>query len=588
MKQYQFGYSDDVSLIAQLEEINGERDPSVSTHIVFHIFTEDPDRELCENICRVINDTIPDSLYLGASTCGNIMNGDFSDQSVVIVCTVYEDPSTRIELMQLPFTDETNVAAAEALKKYTDENPWVRSVEMIVAGDTRDLKQFCSKLSEMRPNISFFGGSAFSYDMRSVPCVFSSAGDYSEENIVFMLSGGENYHIISTYVTGWKPLGKTFTITKVSGEVIYEIDGDRAYNVYNKYLNIGNNQYFFSNSLEFPLIFNRNGMNILCAPVACNEDGSLVMASDMSEGEKVRLSYGDPWMILNNARRSANEVFSFRPETIKLFSCASRRAFWGNDEIGKETRQFSTFSSAFGFYTSGEFLRTNGTVFQHNVTLIIAAEREGTPRSAGKRGFILEDWDYSGRMSMISRLANFIDAATQELREANQKLEAAAITDGLTGLLNRVEIQRRIRDAVAAADELSPITLIMLDIDDFKHVNDTYGHNEGDLVIKRLCGLIKNIAEENSPHIDAGRWGGEEFMLLVHSGCRTDRAELAENIRRCFADMVFDISGSHTVSIGVTDSVPGESTDSLCIRVDNALYRAKKTGKNRVCFGKTE
>ena len=160
----------------------------------------------------------------------------------------------------------------------------------------------------------------------------------------------------------------------------------------------------------------------------------------------------------------------------------------------------------------------------------------------------------------------------------------AATTDGLTRLYNRTEIERRIREALAESKrDVSGggLCLIMLDIDNFKRVNDTYGHREGDLVIIGLSDVLKKAAED-SPEISVGRWGGEEFMMLL-KGKSSDRLEeLAEEIRKDFMSISFPNAGHQTVSVGITRLQDNETVDSLCSRVDKALYSAKETGKNRV------
>ena len=118
----------------------------------------------------------------------------------------------------------------------------------------------------------------------------------------------------------------------------------------------------------------------------------------------------------------------------------------------------------------------------------------------------------------------------------------------------------------------------MMDLDNFKMVNDTYGHKQGDLVIIALADLLRNGPAGSS----AGRWGGEEFMLLLpHSGLE-EAAETAEQIRKAFSATDFETIPSQTVSVGVTQVRPNDTTDTLCTRVDAALYQAKQTGKNRV------
>lgn len=170
-----------------------------------------------------------------------------------------------------------------------------------------------------------------------------------------------------------------------------------------------------------------------------------------------------------------------------------------------------------------------------------------------------------------------------EHERLRRRLKTAADTDGLTGLLNRRKIQSRIRKGLAVMKEKGGTRcLIMLDIDDFKQVNDTYGHNTGDMVLKGLAGILMDDELIGTEDFCAGRWGGEEFMLLLKNSDLAEAKNIAERIRIAFSSMDLGNIPSQTISLGVTQANPDDTVDSLCSRVDKALYKAKKSGKNTV------
>lgn len=164
-----------------------------------------------------------------------------------------------------------------------------------------------------------------------------------------------------------------------------------------------------------------------------------------------------------------------------------------------------------------------------------------------------------------------------------QKLKSAASIDGLTGLYNRNEIQSCIEKELVRMKEYGKeLSLIMIDIDNFKQVNDTYGHKEGDVVIVALANLLKSKQTACEKSFSAGRWGGEEFMLLLYDTGISVASDIAEIIRKCFESTIFANVKPQTVSIGVTQARIDDTLDTLCIRVDSGLYKAKKSGKNCV------
>ena len=188
--------------------------------------------------------------------------------------------------------------------------------------------------------------------------------------------------------------------------------------------------------------------------------------------------------------------------------------------------------------------------------------------------------EFSKQISLISRLANFINVSTQELEEANKKLEQMAVTDGLTKLFNRMKIQSDIIQSIS--DKTQQTALIMIDIDDFKKVNDTHGHDEGDFVLRGLSDMLVETMKELGINGKAGRWGGEEFMICISGSDALKAPQLAEEFRVRFNNIRFKGAGYQTISAGTALANEDDNTESLCIRVDKALYTAKKNGKNMV------
>ena len=578
MKLFQFDYKNEISLRGKLQRIRQYCEEKGASKVLFHIFTDSPDKELIDGICAVLDQEMPDAEYAGCSTNGNISSGDFSPSGVSITCMVFSCPSIHVETLQYRLTEDVAIEVTDALKREVKARPWVKAVELVATIRGLSMSAFCDNLHDLDPSIQVFGGGAFSGKLDAVQaCVFSKKGSCMQKGVAFVLYGGDDFYLSTQFVSGWKPLGKEMEVTRATGNIVYELDGKPTYDAYYRYLRIKNDENFFFHTIEFPFYYIRNGVNILRDPVCCNEDGSIEMTSDVKEGATGRLAYGDPMTILDSVAETRTEVAAFSPEAILIFSCAGRRLFWGDDRIGRETQPFESLAPTFGFFTSSEFLRTNGFVNQHNVTLVIAAMREGEPK---EKTASAEKLDHTERISMIHRLATFINMATSELEQANQKLHEVAITDALTGLYNRGEIQRRIEVLAEAKNE--PFSLIMIDLDDFKKVNDTYGHKIGDEVLVGLADFIQVTLHSEGVRYQAGRWGGEEFMIVLPGMRLKEAVEIAEKLRNGYAAIEFKGAGRQTMSLGVVEHALVENADALCIRVDNLLYEAKKAGKNRV------
>jgi len=172
--------------------------------------------------------------------------------------------------------------------------------------------------------------------------------------------------------------------------------------------------------------------------------------------------------------------------------------------------------------------------------------------------------------------------ANDRLLEAQHALEVFARTDSLTGVLNRGAIVDALeREAERATREGSPLGIGMLDIDHFKLVNDTYGHAAGDAV---LCEVVRRAVGVMRPYDTFGRFGGEEFLVLVPGSGREELKEVLERIRSVIGSSPIAVDGHElavTVSLGGATR-GSESADGLIARADDALYNAKEQGRDRV------
>jgi len=177
-------------------------------------------------------------------------------------------------------------------------------------------------------------------------------------------------------------------------------------------------------------------------------------------------------------------------------------------------------------------------------------------------------------------LANIILSIIVDL---HRRLLDQAIIDPLTGVFNRRHMERSLSDAIERKRRNSaPASLLLIDVDRFKLVNDQYGHAKGDSVLKGIVSLVG----KRSRKLDLlFRIGGEEFILLLPDTLEAAAAVVAEQLRASVAETPLVDGRQVTVSIGVSELQPGESLDSWMKYADDALYAAKKAGRNRVVCG---
>ena len=165
----------------------------------------------------------------------------------------------------------------------------------------------------------------------------------------------------------------------------------------------------------------------------------------------------------------------------------------------------------------------------------------------------------------------------QELEEKNRQLAALSRTDELTGVMNHRALMEYLEEHLAKVTNQRPLSLIMLDLDHFKRVNDEFGHLRGDAVLKEFAALIK---EQSLDRAVVGRYGGEEFMVIVH-GENAQAYELAETLKDAVASHVFDGAIRITLSGGVYEA-KRLSLVELVEAADAKMYEAKQGGRNQI------
>ncbi|MDE6981326.1 MAG: FIST C-terminal domain-containing protein, partial [Lachnospiraceae bacterium] len=294
MKQYQLEFIDSNHFIGRLSEFKEKRGAVEDSKMFFQIFSEVLEPEKIREVCLGIEQVFPEAMYMGCSTSGNIIDCQLSSD-ITVVCTVFEYASTRFQIYQYDLLAENVDSITGQIVAETEKHPWVKAMEMYFTIPEGSTTRFCDGMKDAALDIQIFGGVSCSDDITSNDClVFSKGGKISSKSLVVIFYGGEEFYVDSIKVTGWKPLGRKFHVTKSDGCILHELDGILAYDVYHKYLNIKDDENFFYNTLEFPLFYDHNGTTILRTPVASNADGSITMTSDMDVGSLVQISYGDP------------------------------------------------------------------------------------------------------------------------------------------------------------------------------------------------------------------------------------------------------------------------------------------------------
>ncbi len=183
-------------------------------------------------------------------------------------------------------------------------------------------------------------------------------------------------------------------------------------------------------------------------------------------------------------------------------------------------------------------------------------------------------------VNSLRRNEDKLKAAWLSAENVAESMYELAVTDYLTGLSSRHKIDETLTYEISRAQRSShPLTVILMDIDNFKSINDTYGHVTGDVVIRDIAALIR---ESLRPIDFAGRWGGEEFIIISPETNLKAAMGYTEKLRKRLEEARFEGPGRVTASFGVAQWKKGELSNEIVSAADEMLYKAKHSGKNRV------
>lgn len=582
MKNRIFAFKDMAQFESELSLFNKWYKEHGSPTMYFQIHSAILEPEKLKPIWDILDRFFPDVPWVGNSTSGNIVDCEVATE-ISVSAVIFEKPTSKFIVRQYDYSRESVGGIAQNIVGETKENPWIKAVEIYHCISPFSTTALCEGLDGLASDIQVFGGIVCSPDITSPnSCVFSSEEGYTKSGLLVLFFGGPDFYVDSRKISGWKPIGRNFHVTRSEGNILYELGGIPAYEVYNKYLNIKNDQNFFYNALEFPMLYEHNGVSIVRAPGSSNPDGSLTMSSDIDEGSIIRLSYGEPGLIVDRIREESEKCGEFGPQVQHIFSCAARKAFWSQREPTYEITPFKGLASSTGFFSHGEFLREKGHLNQHNITLVIASMREGP--AVGKNREKADDIraEMTTRLPLAARMATFIRETSFELEQINSKLRVmnehlqdVATTDSLTGLENRLAFDELLKNIAQEDSDAGNWTMVLMDVNGLKYANDTFGHQAGDVLI---VAAGKSIKKAYGLHGNCFRIGGDEFAVVTKAPLDSLfllYSSLQRNIEEYNKDALYHLSIAVGESRLRSDSGIRKSISDWKMEADLNMYRDK-------------
>ena len=517
---------------------------------------------------RATRRIFPQAKVMGfAAECG-FANGkmwsgedDLSDAASASVTFTFFSSS---RVIPLAFDGASDVlSAARGLMQTISQEKAAKAVGLFLAAQVPGITELLDALSEADEEIVFFGG-LLSEQTDGRRIIIDVAGHRMSRGFLALVFAREELHV------------------KADDRTIVELDEKPASEFFSHYLGIRHGWDSLASVETFPMCLRRNGTTIARRLMEIHADGCVYVSADLAEGERLRIASGDPIAIISEAQRTHSELCDFSPEAVFIVNCMGHYVMLQKNNL-YEYAAISRAVPTQGFYSFGEFFRSKGKFMKTNLMMVSVGFREGEPKEAPIYKPVSPQ--FGDQTSIIAHLVHFVDAMTKEWESAHSKLVVLAERDALTGLMKRRAMERSFKDILhdALASDI-PFAVMMLDMDDFKGINDTFGHAMGDEALVALADILRSSVRS----VDiVSRWGGDEFFVILTHADREAAGRVVERIHRGASSLSLLMPDHRPVglSIGVTLSRAHDTPETVFQRADAALYESKRTqGKNKVTY----
>ena len=574
---------------ADLEKVQEQVTSYAPQSVLVQVFSGVLDQSAIQQLIDDVQAVFPGVAMIGASSAGEIMDAQSVDETILVNISLYEKSLVRSVLVTQ--NDDLTQAGFEIAGGVEQED--TKAIVVLGCGlknqRTINGEPLLRAIQSRFPHAIIAGGQAGDNGKGEITFTFTQNG-ITEHGMAAASLAGPNLVANNTYNLSWVPIGKRLTITAANGPEVYSIDDESPYDIYAHYLGQEVADNLPLAAADFPLIVQRDGIDMAIHATGVNDDGSFVYIHDFYPGEQLRFGFCHAGLLALGAQMTRNEIQSYKPETIFVYSCVSRKWILGAD-ISVELSSFADIAPSAGFYCYGEYFQHatgNTYFFSQTMTVLTLAERDPAEAVGAVAEDVALEVEESKQFRTMRVLHRLVDKSTREIELMNTELARMASKDSLTNLANRrLFDETLLKDIKRQGRSHAPLSLILMDIDHFKHFNDTYGHVHGDDCLRAVSlTLSRNVKR---PGDTMARYGGEEFACILPSTNHNGAVMLAEIIRHGVEELgiphvASSVSDCVTMSLGVltVEDASGVDPAQLVAACDSLLYEAKKQGRNRV------
>ncbi len=450
-----------------------------SEKLLIQVFTHNNDIDAIAQITTLFASNFPLASLIGATTDGEIKDGNISTQKTVISFTLFENTTLKTYISD---QFENYFQAGHDLAS-TIVTKTTKVIISFIDGLQGNGEEYLKGIAKVDDTITVAGGLAGDNAQFTQTFIFTKEHIYSQGVVGVSLSSSR-LHVFTDYSFDWLPVSQKLQITKADKNRVYTINDKTAVDTYSYYLGKDISEQLPSIGIEFPLIMEKNGVQIARAVIGKNDDGSLVFAGNLQKHDEVQFGYGNAEEILNKTQLHIDKLYNLPVESIFLYSCMARRRFL-EDEIQNETITYNQIAPTSGFYTYGEFFTAqsqNKELLNQSMTLLALSESDKCNRK--KRAVNIEKKE----STTIQALSHLIHVSIDELQKKDEIILAQSRNAAMGEMLNMLAHQWR--------QPLSVIVMttnnILLDMK-LDGLNDTDLENYTNKILEHAANLSQTI-----------------------------------------------------------------------------------------------
>ena len=378
-----------------------------SDRLLIQVFAGVNDKAYIQSLVKDIMHILPDAVVIGATTDGEIMNGEVSTYKTVLSFTVFD--STSITVASIEHQKDGYFSG-----KYLAQTLIEEDTKLLIAfsdGLHSNGEAFLDGISEVNEKIMVAGGLAGDNATFATTYVFTK--DFISDNgAVCVALHSKSLEVRNDYSFNWRRIGKPLTLTHVEANRVYTIDNKTAVETYIHYLGEAMAKGLPAICIEFPLIMEEDGIDVARAVLSKHDDGSLTFSGNLKEGDQVQFGYGNSVDILKHSKEAWYDIQSYVPEAIFVYSCMARRHFMPED-IDKETLPLQKLAPTVGFYTYGEFFSVKKRkLLNQTMTMVSLREKDKAESKAVKI-----DYEFQSMGTSVDALIHLINTTTDEVMQ---------------------------------------------------------------------------------------------------------------------------------------------------------------------------